>query len=81
MVDYLFVLDAHRRHGVGSALVAAIVDRWPNVWLGEGASTEGDAFLRKWEGGRGQELVALRSVPHVPRDRKLRRPSAGGVPQ
>jgi GNAT superfamily N-acetyltransferase len=41
---YLLVVDAYRRLGVGTALVAAARARWPGLWVTDGVTPEGEAF-------------------------------------
>jgi GNAT superfamily N-acetyltransferase len=45
-LDYLYVIDGHRRIGLGTALVRACLQRWPRINLGRAATEEGELFLR-----------------------------------
>jgi len=49
-LDWLHVMDGHRRAGIGSALLSAIEQRWPDV-ICDPATELGELFLAKYEGG------------------------------
>jgi GNAT superfamily N-acetyltransferase len=46
-IDYLFVLDEHRRKGIGILLLDACIGRWPHIHY-DGVTRAGKAMLRAW---------------------------------
>lgn len=46
---FLHVVDHHRRHGVGTALVRACQGRWPDIVLTEAISKAGRGLLQSLE--------------------------------
>lgn len=52
-IDCLHVMDGHRRRGVGTALLTAITERWPEVEF-DAFTEAGEQFLASneaWKGG------------------------------
>ncbi len=45
-VDFIIVVDQCRREGIATALIDAIRNRWPDVWLTDAISSPGEALLR-----------------------------------
>ncbi|MBM4022989.1 MAG: GNAT family N-acetyltransferase [Planctomycetes bacterium] len=43
-IDWLYVMDGHRRQGFGSALLKAITERWPDVEF-DAFTESGEQFL------------------------------------
>lgn len=49
-VEFVIVLDQFRRLGVATALIEAIENQWPNVWLTDAISDAGAGLIAALEG-------------------------------
>ena len=57
-VDWLFVMDEYRRRGIGTALLGAVRERWPDVEF-DAVTEAGERFLASLgEEGRDDDCPA-----------------------